>query len=217
MGVIERGFLGGFRKKAGTMVGARWRNLDVIRAVPRKSNKPATALQLEQRLKFKLVTSLLSEISDLIDDGFFIPGTNPSAMNRAVAYNLKEAVAGTSPNFSINPEKLSFSKGSLVLPISAGVGALVAEELTFTWQYSGLESKKCDPSDTASLLVYNPAKEWFIFSKNAATRAEQGFVMAIPESFAGDTVHAYLSFTSGVKKNLVSNTRYVGSVVIAPI
>ncbi|RZK61166.1 MAG: hypothetical protein EOO95_16865, partial [Pedobacter sp.] len=67
MGLIKQGILGGFRKKTGTVVGAYWRKLDVIRALPRNSGKGATQLQINQQLKFGLVTSFLSNISGLID------------------------------------------------------------------------------------------------------------------------------------------------------
>jgi hypothetical protein len=52
MGIIRQGILGGFRKKTGSVVGAYWRKLDVIRGLPRKSSKPPTIAQLNQQLKF---------------------------------------------------------------------------------------------------------------------------------------------------------------------
>nr|WP_285060716.1 DUF6266 family protein [Pedobacter ginsengisoli] len=62
--------MGGFRNKTAPVLGAYWRSLDVIKGLPRKSNKPPTEDLLNQRARFGLITSFLSWISPLINVGY---------------------------------------------------------------------------------------------------------------------------------------------------
>ena len=62
MGIIRQGANGGYSGKVGSTVGSSWKGIDYIKALPKKSSKPATQAQLEQQAKFKLAngTSRLS-------------------------------------------------------------------------------------------------------------------------------------------------------------
>ena len=88
MGIIRGRILGGFRKKAGAVIGAYWRSLDVIKGLPRISNKPPTQAQIDQRLKFALVTGFFSYVSDLIDVGYKALSGVETPMNVACAQPL---------------------------------------------------------------------------------------------------------------------------------
>jgi len=74
MGIINHGILGGFRKKVGPVVGTHWRSLAVIKALPRVGGKARSTLQLDQQLKFGMVSRFLSRISPLVDIGFHEQG-----------------------------------------------------------------------------------------------------------------------------------------------
>ncbi len=215
MGIIKNGILGGFRKKTGTVVGAYWRKLDVIRALPRSSGKAPTALQVEQRLKFGMVTSFLSPLQELIEEGFHSPGDLRTAMNRAVAYHLKSAVRGAAPDFSIDPERLSYSQGKVDLPHSVNVS--VTDEapagLEITWTNAELEGKYHRLDDMATILVYNETQGRFIKAPRVAQREARVYTVALPADFLGH-IHVYLSFTGIATKLLKSNTRYVGEVIV---
>ena len=55
MGTYNKGILGAFSGKVGPVVGATWRGKDVMRSLPKKSNRLATAFQQQQRSKFAMV------------------------------------------------------------------------------------------------------------------------------------------------------------------
>ena len=55
MGTYNKGILGAFSGKVGPVVGASWRGKEVMRSLPKKSNRVATATQLLQRQKFAMV------------------------------------------------------------------------------------------------------------------------------------------------------------------
>ena len=73
MATIQKGILGRFSGKVGTVVGANWRGQDVIRSVPKKSTRIPIELQQEQRLKFRLASKFLAPIAPLTRNWFGQP------------------------------------------------------------------------------------------------------------------------------------------------
>lgn len=59
MASFNKGILGAFNGKVGTVVGSTWRGKDVMRSLPRKSGKEASLLQKMQRYRFTLVANFL--------------------------------------------------------------------------------------------------------------------------------------------------------------
>jgi hypothetical protein len=213
MGLIKQGILGGFRKKTGSVIGAYWRKLDVIRALPRSSGKPATQQQIEQKLKFAVVTSFLSKASGLIDVGFKSTDT-VTPMNKAVAYHLKEAVVGSFPDFTIDMAKFMFSIGSLELPYSTATEVVVGAKIRFEWDRTDEEDDKLiKASDTVTVVVYNADKQTFV-KQTAATTRETGFYeLQLPQAFVGDNLHLYISFSAANKK-VNSVSQYLGAITL---
>lgn len=209
MAIIRQGILGGFRNKVGTVVGAAWRKLDVIRALPRKSGKPATQIQKDQRSKFALVTGFLSYLSDLIDSFYQAGSGSTSPMNEAVAYHLKNAVLGIAPNFTFDHTKLRFSTGKLSIPAIYNVEGVAGAEVKFTWSADGNDSKYKDGTDMINVLVYEPVSERFIALMSAAPRSAMEFSLQLPPDLVGNEVYCYFCFTSGTKKKLNSKSVYV--------
>lgn len=215
MGIIKNGILGGFRKKTGTVVGAFWRRLDVIRSLPRSSGKAPTEKQVNQQKKFKLVTSFLSNFGNLIDVGFFSSGQAATPMNLAVRYHLENAITGAAPNFELDFAALCFSVGKLTLPLDYNLDTSVSGTMNLTWSHTEPNDKLIDASDQLMMLVYNPVKERFIKVLQGAARAEMAYSLAIPANFAGDNVEVYFAFTSSLKRGLNSNTIYLGNVSLS--
>lgn len=215
MGIIRQGILGGFRKKVGAVVGAAFRTLDVIRALPRKSNKPATQLQINQRTKFGLVTEFLSYISELIETAYKKGSGSTSAMNEAVAYHLKNAITGVAPNFTLDFAKLRFSSGKLSLPSTYSVDTTAPAKVDFNWKLDGLDTKYKDGTDVINIMVYNPTKQQFVTLMAAAPRSALTYVLPLPVEFVGDSIHCYFSFSSTTKKNLHSKSVYVTLIEVA--
>lgn len=215
MGIIRQGILGGFRNKTGSVVGAAWRNLDVIRGLPRKSSKPATELQIEQRTKFGMMTEFLASMAEFIDEGYKKGSGSTSAMNDAVAYHLKNAVTGVAPNFAIDYTKLRFSKGSLNVPSIATVDTAAPASVDFNWSLDGPNSKYKDDTDVINVLAFNPTKKQFVALRAAAPRSALNYSLSLPLDFVGDSVHCFFSFTSTKKKKLHSKSVYIGLLPVA--
>lgn len=215
MGVIKQGILGGFRKKTGTVVGAYWRRLDVIRALPRNTGKAATQAQINQQLKFGLVTAFLSNISGLIDVGFKTANEVSTPMNLAVSYHLREAIIGTEPNFELDLTKVAFSMGKLELPLETTVVPAAGSVLNFAWPHTETDDKLIDATDVINVLAYNVSKQKFVKVASAAARSAMTYSFQLPANFAGDEVQVYFSFSSTKKRLLNSKTVHLGAITIS--
>ena len=215
MGLIKQGILGGFRKKTGTVVGAYWRRLDVIRALPRSNGKAPTQKQLNQQVKFGIVTAFLSNISGLIDEGFRVANSSQTPMNLAVGYHLKEAITGIEPNFELDLSKVKFSVGKLELPFEIDVVAGPGGTIDFTWPHTEEDDRYIDATDVLLLMIYNPIKQKFVKIKTTTSRSAMNYSALLPSNFVGDEVHVYVGFGSVKKKMLFSDSAYLGAVVVS--
>lgn len=213
MGIIRNGILGGFRKKVGSITGAFWKDLNVIKALPKISNKPPTSAQTNQRTKFGLVTAFLGELSELVDEGYKGSGSK-SGMNEAVAYHIKNSVVGVAPNFTMDYTKLRFSTGKLAVPNTFGVEVTAPGKVDFYWSLEA-DGKNRDATDVINVMAYNPAKKQHVLLSAAAPRSAKRVVLQMPLDFVGDSVHCFFSFTSKKKRNLHSKSTYVLFIPIA--
>jgi hypothetical protein len=212
MGTQLKGPLGAFRGKVGSIIGTVVKGRNIVTSLHTKSSKPPTQAQLDQRIKFGLVTSFLSYISDLTAIGFSKHNTLGSAMNAAVAYNLKYAVTGTSPLFGINYPALSFSRGKLIGAKNNSIQAVAGIGVQFSWLAADAALKLTDPEDQLLLLVYNPAQNEFVSSINEAVRTDLTYTLELPPDFSGDEVHCYIAFAS--IDGRVSDSVYAGKITI---
>jgi hypothetical protein len=212
MGILRQGVLGGFRNKTGTVVGANYRGQDTIRGLPRISKKAPSKGQLDQRMKFGLVTKFLSRISHLINPGFAAATGITSPMNEAVDYHLNNAITGVSPNFSLDLTKLKFSSGKLLTADDLLVESTTPGKLKFSWTHDSQDSSEVDSKDLLTVLAYNPSKGRFVSMRTQVPRSAKTYSLSIPANFSLDLLHCYLSFNSTGIRNLVSDTQYAGTV-----
>ena len=214
MGIIRQGILGGFRKKTGSVIGAYWRTLDVIRGLPRISGKAATPAQLLQRAKFRIVTSRLSPIGPIIQTGFKAKSKVATPMNLAVAYHLENAITMLAGEPNLDWAKLKYSEGKVMVPFDISVATGAAGSLDFEWKNVGTESRLKAGTDRVTVLVYNEMKDHYVFYENIVARSAGSYNMVLPAEFSEDLVHAYISFNSTTEKELVSNSVYLGRVPV---
>jgi hypothetical protein len=213
MATIKKGILGGFSGKVGTVIGGNWKGIDYMRSLPKRSSKPATALQNDQRLKFSLVVGFLRPMSQLIAKGFQSVADARTPLNAAVSYHVREAVMGTSPNFTIDTSKVLFSQGDLTGAWAPLAESTVPASINFNWQDNtgtGLSAA----TDQAVLLVYNAQKQQYVFLENAASRSATEVDMIVPSDFSGDEVDCWISFSTSDGKRMATSI-YVGKVTVA--
>ncbi|MBB5437263.1 hypothetical protein HDC92_000931 [Pedobacter sp. AK017] len=198
--------------KTGNNVGRWVKGKNIFAIKPHKSSVPPTQLMLDQRFKFGLITSWVSRISKLVKPGFDDYDAGMTPVNACVGYNLKHAITGVSPNFSIDYSKVLYSRGKLDLPNSPEIDITVAAKLDYSWlAVTGDTNAK--PTDKVTFMVYNPDKDKFVTLQGAAVRSALAYSLQLPGNFSGDTVEAYFSMASADGK-MVSDSVYVGSFIV---
>lgn len=110
MGTYNKGILGAFSGKVGPVVGASWRGKEVMRSLPKKSNRVATALQQQQRQKFAMVNDFLGGVQPVIKRYYGSDSGIKTRRNQAMSYLMREALVFNDPDY-----EWDYSKVCLVL------------------------------------------------------------------------------------------------------
>lgn len=94
----------------------------------------------------------------------------------------------------LNYSKLVYSRGKLSTPCAPKVTA-VPDGLQFTWQ-NAVQNEFNLYTDRATFMVYNADKRIAVIKENVALRKNMAYVFELPNDFAGDNLHCYMSFNS---------------------
>lgn len=92
MATFNKGILGGFSGKVGTVVGANWRGKDIMRSLPKPSQKEPTEKQLLQQARFKLAVAFLQPLKTILSEYFGSRSGVKSRVNLATSYTINEAI-----------------------------------------------------------------------------------------------------------------------------
>jgi len=212
MGVIKQGILGGFSGTVGTVIGGSWKGIDYMRSKPAKVSNPNSKGQRDQRSKFSLVLSFLQPISEFIRIGFKEYAVKMTAFNSAMSYNVKNAIAGEYPDYTMDYSLALVSRGSLAGALNPAATSGAVGEVSFTWEDNSTETN-ANEDDLTMLLVLNPDKNEAVFTTEGSTRNAGTQLVTIPDSYSGDTVECYIAFISIGGE--VANSKHVGSIVVA--
>ncbi|REL23931.1 hypothetical protein DYD21_20675 [Rhodohalobacter sp. SW132] len=213
MAKLSSGILGGISGTVGNVVGGRWRGIDYIRSKPASVKNPNTEAQRNQRMRFRLVITLLRKMQPFVVIGFRKGRKNQTEMNYAMSVNVRNAISGTYPDLEIDPQALVVSVGDLQGSSTAGLDLSVAETAIFTWiNESGVGN--ASDNDAAMALLYNVDKDAVIYKLHGASRADENLAVTLPESWSGDSVAGYLTFRSETNRG-VSNSQFLGTETAA--
>lgn len=210
MGTISKGILGGFSGTVGTVIGGSWKGIDYMRSQPLKRTGTFSQSQLEQQAKFKLLVAFLQPLAGLLFISFRDYAVKMTGFNNAMSYNLRNAITGVYPSYSIDYSTALVSRGIL---LNAGGPAVTATSGTvkFTWtDNSGAGSAKA--TDKSILVVYCDELKSVTYTTEGANRST-GEATLDASGFSGKTVETYLGFISEDGK-LVANSFYTGQLAL---
>ena len=213
MGTFNKGILGGFSGKVGTVIGSNWRGLNVMRSLPKKSNTNPSQKQVVQREKFAAIIGFLSPLTALLSEYYGGASGVSSRLNNAVSYHLKQALVGDSPDFMIDYTKVLVSKGEVIGVKDGAMETLQPATVNLQWANNSGQVL-AEATDVLLAVVYNSDKEQFIISGDVAQREDMTAAIAVPAAFTGDTVHVWLSFVNPLL-NKASTSVYLGAAVIS--
>lgn len=213
MGKFSKGMFGNFYGKIGQLVGSSWRGIDYLRSLPRiNKNRQPTAAQLEQQMRFSMMTAFLNPIRDLFDIGYRNAPSTATTYNHALAENVRTAITGVYPDLAIDFSQVQLSRGALPVGAEASVLAAAGRELQFRWlDNSG--KLKAVAKDLAVALVYCPELKDAEYSVGRAIRSDQSLSMSLPAEFAGREVETWIFWTSANGKNITA-TVYTGPAIV---
>ena len=212
MGTIKQGILGGFSGKVGTVVGGNWKGIDYMRSKASKVSNPNSKAQKDQRSKFSLILSFLQPITEFVKVGFKDYAIKMTAFNSAMSYNVKNAITGVYPDYSIDFSQALVSRGSLAGALNPEAASAAAGEVTFTWDDNSAETN-ANVDDLTMVLVLNQDKKEAVFTTEGSTRSAGTQVLTVPDSYSGDTGECFIAFIS--VDGSVANSKFVGSIVVA--
>jgi len=208
MAIVKNGPNGSFSGKVGSVVGYKWKGLDVIRGLPRKSNKPRSEARLANEQAMKLIMDALKPLKVFIRTSFrqVADPLNMTAFNLALSINKKQALKGEYPNLEIDWTKFVVSQGTL-----PGL-----EHATASWTDGGLHirwddntgTKDAYGTDMLSILIYVPNRNVWVPFLNQETRGTGECTLPAHENWLGTNVEVFLSFMS-FGSELVSDSTYV--------
>ncbi len=212
MGRISKGILGGFSGTVGTVIGGSWKGIDYMRSQPARRTGNFSQAQLEQQAKFALMISFLRCMMGLLMVSFRNYAIKMTGYNNAVSYNLKNAITGSYPTYSISYADVLVSRGDLPNVLAPTATAAAAGGIKYDWtDNTGVGKAKA--TDKAILVVYCAAHNMAIFTTGSALRSAATETINA-SSFSGEQVHTYIGFISEDGKDIASSI-YTGAVTVS--
>jgi hypothetical protein len=212
MGTFKQGIYGGYSGKVGNVVGSSWKGIDVMRIMPASVANPQTVPQLTQRQKFSVTMGFLQPISEFLKTGFRNYAVRMTGINAAMSYNIRDAVSGAYPNYTIDYPNVLVSRGSLPAALNPAAAAGAAGKVVFTWDDNSTEIG-ADASDKSLIVVYNPVKHQAVTANELAERSAATQTVTVPDAWTGDLVQNYLAFINAKGDDLASS-RFAGAVTV---
>ena len=211
MGTFKKGIMGGFTGKVGSIVGSSWNGVTVMKSLPKDRKGGFSDSQLQQQAKFALIIKFLQPLSDFMNLAYKKVASRMTGFNKVLSDNLRGAITGVYPAFTVDYPKVLLSKGSLTGATTATAASAAAGKLTFTWtDNSG--SGKALSSDLVFVAAYNEELNHWIFFPNAAARNAGTYTLDVT-GLSGKTVQTYIGFISA-DRTRTANSMYTGAVVV---
>jgi hypothetical protein len=211
MGLLPNGILGNINGTVGPVVTYLLNGQNVIRSKPRKSNKPPTIPQLQNRTELEVITLFLDKAKTLIKKGFkhLAIGTKNNYHNLAVSYNKSQATTGEYPDVKLVFEKILLSKGDLAQPVNPAVERM-DDGLKFTWECpESLESGYT--SDQVMMMAYSPNLDRSVCIDSGAKRRVMEDVLPLSPSMLKEQLEVYIAFVADDRLQ-AADSIYLGSL-----
>ncbi|MDE3184452.1 MAG: hypothetical protein KGM16_13625 [Bacteroidota bacterium] len=212
MGTINKGILGGFSGKVGTVIGGNWKGIDYMRSKGNHRNLKPSEKQLEQQMKFSLAMRFVQPMAGLLNISFRDFAIKMTGINNAFAYTISNAITGVYPAFAVDYPVALVSRGDLPNALGPAVTSGAGSLVTFSWtDNTGVGTAKA--TDQAILVAYCPSLRQAIYTTAGGPRSGlTGELNLLP--FAGLVVETWIGFISenGVS---VATSSFTGEVTVS--
>lgn len=182
MAIVQNPIVGRSSGKLANVIFSKSYNKNVLRSKPIEVRDKKSTTQLTQRAKFTAVQTTIASLLSLVRLGYKGYQQDMSAYAYAMKKNLPEAIAGSYPNFTIDPAKLELSDGNLQQFNTLALEDASADNAAFTWE-SDVDDETAHSSDTLNVVILSSTGVVKAARVNIGTRAQgSGSVDANPGS-----------------------------------
>lgn len=213
MGTYNKGILGAFSGKVGPVVGATWRGKEVMRSLPKKSNRVATATQELQRLKFTKVTEFLRPLSPVLKRYYGNDTGTKTRRNQAMSYHMKNALNYVDPDFMWDYQKVQISRGDLTGFDDVAATPGTGQSIDINWTNNSGQGEALN-SDKLVLVIYEETTNTSLYSLNSGIRGDETANYSVPAFLSGLPVQVWATFVAADDKTFATSL-YLGEVLIA--
>ncbi len=208
MATYKNGILGSFSGTVGSVVFTTWKGIPVIRSRPIRKNNTPSALQEQQRARFKLISCFLKPLKDLFKQTFGQSAVGLSWFNKALSEN-KSAIAGDYPAMAIDYPKIVLSKGRLPLGEPPTISSEESGKLSLTWKIGdGIDNDLT--AGSAFIAAYQEELNRWIIGQYEINDGVTSCILEV-EPFAGKAAQTYIGFISKTSPKK-SEGRYMGVI-----
>lgn len=213
MGIIKQGILGGVSGGVGTVIGGSWKGIDYVRSRPSSVANPNSDKQVDQRSKFSSVIGFLKPLTGLVTVTFRNYAIGMSGFNVAMSYNIKNAITGTSPDFTIDYTLALLSQGDLSKAFNPSVAVSGSNTIAYSWVNNSDEGN-ANEDDQAILMAYFESNGQAVYQFTTVKRTAVTANLSIPASYTGLVAKCWIAFQTADGKGF-SNSIYIGEVTMA--
>lgn len=209
MAKFTLGITGPFQGKVGRVIGASWKGIPYMRALPRKRTSPPTAGELANRKKWALSQQWLQPVQDFVRIGFKGYSPRSEGFIAAKSYLLKNAIVVKGEKVAIDPARVKLSWGDLPLPNNLQLTRLEGKLVQFTWDPK-FHDDISHEGDQIMMLAYNVEKDRVVDNLYGRVRGHGSDILDIDTSKTG-TFHIYAAFVAH-DRSRQSESMYMGTV-----
>ena len=207
MAKMTNGIMGAFNGKVGTVVGATWRGIPYMRAIPRSRTGPISKKEKSNRDKFAVAQLWLKPLLEFVRVGFKDYSPTVVGFSAAKSWLMKNAMEKTANGFLIDPSHVLVSYGDLPLPANLRLGDMEAGKLPLYWD---VDEKDHDHIyDQCMLLAYDIENKKAVMKLTGQFKHVGSDTIDIDET--GKTYQIYAAFVAA-DRSVVSNSVYLGEV-----
>lgn len=182
-----------------------------ILKVFRAPSNPKTPKQVAQRTKFGFSNAILACLRYLFKITFRTKG----GADYGISLAMREAIVGTSPDFSLDYSKLKFSEGNLKNTGVMTATKMDAMDVKVDWNITNIipNHPGANENDGVNLIFLCEDHNEAILFDNSSFRIDATVTVTLPDYWAGTKVHCWMYF-SRADGNLNSNSQYFGELLM---
>src|SRR5664279_1721395 len=155
--------------------------------------------------KLKLLIPFVKQITNFLNRVYACVSTDMSCFNKAMSYNLRNAISGEYPDFRISYSRVVLGVGDLLNPETISVRSDTEGRLSFSWTDNSGEGS-AGATDRAFVAVYCAVLDVWTTKTEGPERNAGSYTLEVA-AFSGKAVQAYIGFLSA-DADFVSTSRY---------